>query len=212
MKRFSQISISVSLLIMIFFITQTLSQKSSDKTKAFKKSITLETKGNYRKALDEIIPFYMENKNNYIFNLRLGWLYYNLGKNDSSAVFYNTALNIMNSSSVEPMLGLVYPLAAMSQWDKVQDLYKRILELDPNNYTGNLRLGQIYLNKADYNNAKKYLEKVQSAYPGSYEPNLSLGWTYYYLGNYAKAKELLTAASMLDDKDSLAAEGLLLLK
>lgn len=211
MRKFSQVSISVFLLIMIFFVTQSLSQKSGNKVKAFKQSITLETKGNYKKALEEITPFYEANKNSYVFNLRLGWLYYNLGKYDSSSVYYNNALNI-NKSSVEALLGMIYPLAALNRWDKVQTLYNDILKLDPANYTANLRLGQIYLNKAEYNTAKKYLEKVHSVYPGSYEPNLSLGWTYYYLGDYSKAKELFSIASMLYDKDTLAEEGLQLLK
>jgi len=91
-------------------------------------------------------------------------------------------------------------------------LYGEIIKLDFNNYTANLRLGQILLNSSDFPNAKTFLEKVYNLYPGEYEPNLSLGYTYYYLGNILKAKMLLTNALMLSPNDSLATAGLKLVK
>ena len=80
------------------------------------------------------------------------------------------------------------------------------------NYSANLRLGQIYLQNSDYNNAKKYLEIAYNSFPSYYEPNLSLGWNYYYLGYKDKAKTLLTQALMLNEGDSLATAGLNLIR
>ncbi len=61
-------------------------------------------------------------------------------------------------------------------------------------------------------NAKKYLEVAYKHYSSCYEPNLSLGYTYYYLGDQENAKKLLTQALMLNENDSLAVQGLELLK
>jgi Tfp pilus assembly protein PilF len=113
----------------------------------------------------------------------------------------------LNQNAIEPLLGAAYPLAAQKEWRKLNDTYLAILNIDPKNYTANLRLGQSYLLGQDYQSAKAYLEKARQAFPGQYEPNLSLGWTYYYLGRVSDARELFINALMLAPNDSLATQG-----
>ncbi len=211
MKNYYLISFTAIAAILLFFATTMMSQDSQTNVKAFNSSINKEKNGDYKAAIDELLKVYDDNKTNYLFNLRLGWLYYSKKDYSNSKKYYSTAEKI-NTSAVEAKLGLVYPLAALNDWDNVKKVYLEILKLDGNNYTANLRLGQIYLNNSEFQNAKTYLEKVYKLYPGEYEPNLSLGYTYYYIGNNSKAKELLTKALMLSPNDTLAIAGLKLVK
>lgn len=211
MKKFIIISMVMISVIVIFFAANIMSQDPKTKIDSFNLSVNFENEKNYKKALDVLTTHYKENKNDYLFNLRIGWLYYLNEGYDNSIKYYEIAKNI-NPSSVEPLLGLTLPFAVKEKWNEVKKQYEAVLKLDSNNYTANLRLGQIYLNSEDYQNAKKYLQKVFNLYPAEYEPNLSLGWTYYYTGNKQKAKELFTNARMLNSKDILAKEGLELIK
>lgn len=211
MKNYVTYSLLAIAVILIIFITQAGSLLQDEKITAFNASLVYEGQGDYKKATDELLKVYEKNKSNYLFNVRLGWLYYETKDYSNSKKYYQEAIKI-NQTSIEALTGITLPLAALKEWNEVQAAYENILKIDPNHYTANLRLGQIYLANASYANAKKYLETANHQYPAEYEPNLSLGWTYYYLGNTAKAKELLTNALMLSPNDSLATQGLKLVR
>jgi len=211
MKRFVALSIILTAIIMSIFSYALISKSEDPKVAAFNKSIEHSTLGDNQKAFSELEKIYEKNKENYLINLRLGWLAFILNDFDKSESYYRNAVRISNSS-IESQLGLTYPLSAKNNWEEIKKIYKNILKVDSENYFANLGLGQIALSETNYNEAKKYLEKVFKSYPGEYSVNLSLGWTYYYLGNSAKAKELLTNVLMLSKDDASALEGLNLLK
>lgn len=166
---------------------------------------------NYQQALSVLEKIYSDNAKDYFVNLRMGWLYYNLQSYDKSEKYYRLAAEI-NSKSVEAMIGLTYPLAAKEQWKEVESLYQKILKIDGMNYTANLRLGQMYLYRADYTGAKKYLERIYYVYQSDYELNLYFGWVMYYLGDKNNAREMFTRVLMQNSKDASANEGYNLVK
>lgn len=212
MKQYAVISIGVVAGLLIIIGSQVMSQKQKTKVDAFHESLTHETSGNYAKAVQTLEAVYKDNSDDYLMNLRLGWVNY-LAKNyEESKGYYSQAFTVSGNKAVDALLGKTYPLSAQNAWDAVAATYHSVLKLDPLNYTANLRLGQIMLTRGLYGEAKSYLEKAHTLYPGSYEPNLSLGWTYYYLGNRQKATALLTAALMLSPGDTLATQGLQLLR
>ena len=183
-----------------------INAQGNNKVKTFNESLQYEANNDYQKALDVLVKNSFGN-NSYLMNMRLGWLYYKVEDYENSRKFYTAAISQQNNS-IEARLGLTLPLGALNEWDDVTNLYLAILKIDVKNYYANLRLGQIYLNKGDYSNAKKYLERVFTLYPAEYEVNLSLGWTYLYLGEKQKAKQLLTSALMMNENDESATEGL----
>jgi tetratricopeptide (TPR) repeat protein len=212
MKKFMMISAAAIAIIVALLVTDVLSQKTSTKVSAFHESLKQEEAKEYRKSIQTIEAVYNENKNDYLTNLRLGWLHYVVKEYEKSKKYYAQAFTLSGNKSVEALLGRTLPLSALNDWDEVGAMYTSTLKLDPMNYTANLRLGQILLNRGTYDEAKEHLEKAWSTYPGSYEPNLSLGWTHYYLGDKQKATSLLTTALMLSPGDTLAIKGLNLLK
>ncbi len=212
MKRYVVISLVVVAAILALLSSSVLSQKPDAKMDAFHQSLKHETAGNYPKAIDDLLSVYKQHNDDYLLNLRLGWLHY-LNKNyEESKKYYSQAVQLTNSKSIEALLGSTLPLAALNEWNAVEEAYRSILKSDPVHYTANLRLGQILLNKGLYADARAFLEKAHTYYPGSYEPNLSLGWTCYYRGERKKAEDLLTTALLLSPGDSLAIKGLSLLK
>lgn len=188
-----------------------LSQKTDTKLEAFHKSLQHENAKEYQKAIQVLLPVVKEQKDDYLLNLRLGWVSYLAGSYTESKQYYSKAVAV-NSKSVEALLGRTLPLASLNDWSAVEEDYRAILKIDPMEYTANLRFGQILLNKGAYAEAKPYLERVLTLYPGSYEPNLSLGWTCYYLGDRKRAGALLSTALMLSPGDTLAIKGLDLLR
>lgn len=211
MKKYVLISFTLITIILLFFAISINSQTTDEKVKSFNESVKHENNKNLDKAIESLKSILDKNKDNFLINLRMGWLYYQKKDYSKSKEFYLKAIRI-NSESIDAKLGLTLPLSAKNEWDKIKEQYFDILKIDALNYTANLRLGQIFLQNADYKNAQKHLEVAYNSYPSYYEPNLSLGWTYYYLGNKDKAKTLLTQALMLNEGDSLAEEGLKLIR
>jgi tetratricopeptide (TPR) repeat protein len=207
MQRLYTIVFIAAAVLMIYFGTQALTNPQDEKITAFNASLNDEAKKDYNSAIKRLMSVYEANKQNYLINLRLGWLNYLKGSFQESRKYYNTAISLTGQKSIEPYLGLTYPLAALESWDELENTYNKILKLDPKNFNANLRLGQIFLNRGDNQNAKDYLEKAISLYQADYEVNHSLGWAYYYLGNKKRAMELFTSALMLNPKDSLATQG-----
>jgi tetratricopeptide (TPR) repeat protein len=180
--------------------------QNEQKIIAFNKSVDFEEIGNYKEAVKEIENIYSKFSNDYLVNLRLGWLNYLDKKYDESIKYYKKAISISNNS-IEAQLGITYPLSAKNNWDEIKNVYANILDTDPLNYTARLNLAQIYLKDGDNLNAKINLEKLIEQYPSDSAVNLYLGWTYYYLGNKNKANNLFATALIADPTSSSAKEG-----
>jgi len=211
-KLIYYISIVVILVSTIILTNVVFSQQKDEKITAFNTSISEATKGNYQKAIDVLLNVYKNNENDYLINLRLGYLYFLQKKYDKSVEYYKKAIQLTEEKSVEPYLGLTLPLASQEKWSEVEKTYHKILSIDPNNYTANLRLGQIYFNRKEYSKAESYLKKVYSFYPSVYEANLYLGWTYFYLNKKSDARFHFVNTLMISENDKSALEGLKLVK
>lgn len=205
-------SFAVVLIALFTFAYTGFKYPDDNKIKVFNKSLADEKNKEYQNSLSKLLSIYEDNKNDYLVNLRLGWLYYKTGKNTESQKFYNIAFELSDKKSIEALLGLTLPLSSLNSWDKVADVYKSVLALDSMNYTANLYLGQILLNKADYKNAEKYLETAYKSFPGTYDVIISYGWLKFYQKDYKSAKEFFNKALMLNANDASATEGLKLLK
>lgn len=188
------------------------SQQNDVIIKVFNNSINFALKGNYQKAIDELIGIYKDYSNNYLVNLRLGYLFYLQKNYDESIKYYQKAIVLSRDKAVEPFLGLTLPLAAKEKWNDVELIYNKVLSIDPNNFTANLRLGQIYFNRKEYSKAEKLLLKSFEQFPSEYEPNLYLGWTYFYLNKKSEAKKHFINVLMVSENDKSAQEGLKLAK
>jgi tetratricopeptide (TPR) repeat protein len=171
---------------------------------AFAASYAAEAKANYDDAIGALKNGYA---NLYEQNLRLGWLYF-LAKNyTSSAAYYQKAIE-QRPYAIEPKFGLIKPLNALGQIERMLTLYTAILQVDPQNTQANYWVGVIYLNRKQYDKAARFFEKVVNLYPFDYDTNLSLAYTYLNLGKKAEARALYNKVLLIRPGDAQALAGL----
>jgi tetratricopeptide (TPR) repeat protein len=171
---------------------------------AFAASYAAEAKANYDEAIGALKSGYA---NLYEQNLRLGWLYF-LAKNyTSSAAYYQKAVE-QRPYAIEPKFGLIKPLNALGQIEKMLGLYISILQVDPQNTQANYWIGVIYLNRKQFDKAARFFEKVVNLYPFDYDTNLSLAYTYLNMGKKAEARALYNKVLLIRPGDAQALAGL----
>ena len=176
---------------------------------AFEKSYDLEKNSNYKEALEVLKDLYVSDS--YDFNIRYGWLYYNLGDYPNSKEFYKKAMELLPYSH-EAKFGYVLPLAGLGEWDHILTIYNSMLELDPSNTVINYRLGAIYYARKDYQKAYNYLEEVINLYPNDYDSNLLFAWTNFQMGKLKEAKVLFNKVLLIKPSSESAKEGLTLIQ
>ncbi len=174
----------------------------------YSKSYTAENQGNYIEAISEMKAIYKEE--DYISNLRLGWLNYLAKQYNESIPYYKTAITL-KPYAIEARLGCVKPLSAIGNWEKVKEQYLEILKIDPLNTTANYWLGVIYFNRKDFKTAINLFEKVVNLYPLDYDSVIMLAWSKLNNSNYADAKILLQQALIIRPNDPSASNGMQLI-
>jgi tetratricopeptide (TPR) repeat protein len=193
---------------MLTFLYGQLSAQSSTH-EAFVESYGLEATGNYSSAIEKIVAIYEDDS--YDMNIRLGWLYYNLGNYPESKKYYGRSVQLM-PYSLEAKLGYVMPLAGLGLWNEVIDIYNEILKIDPQNTLVNYRMGAIYYERKQYDKAFNYLENVINLYPNDFDSVVLFAWTQYQMGKLKEAKTLFNKALLIKPNDASAQYGLSLIK
>lgn len=194
------------LLASLFLIAISLNaQNMTELQSAFSKSYIAENQSNYNLAINEMKPIYQEN--DYISNIRLGWLNYLAKQYNESITYYKKAI-ALKPYAIEARLGCVKPLSAIENWEKVKEQYTEILKIDPLNTTTNYWLGVIYYNRKDYKTAISLFEKVVNLYPLDYDSVIMLAWSKMFNNNHTDAKLLFQQALIIRPIDSSALTGL----
>jgi len=208
MERSIKMKIIVSLFLLLMLNTASAQNKVS-LPKAFAESYAYEQKYEYLKAIESIKKVYKTDS--YEMNLRLGWLYYQAKNYKESLNYYNKAIMIL-PLSIEAKLGYAFPAYAMGNKELVIKKYKEILAIDPNNYYGNYRLGSLYFERQDYQEANRHFDKLINLYPFDYDVMIMSAWTYFRLNKLREAKVLFNKALLNRPDDVSASEGLSLIK
>ncbi len=172
---------------------------------AFSKSYIAENQSNYQLAISEMKPIFQ--KDDYISNIRLGWLNY-LAKQYSESIAYYQQAIALKPYAIEARLGCVKPLSAIENWEKVKEQYLEILKVDPLNTTANYWLGVIYYNRKEYKSATTLFEKVVNLFPLDYDSVIMLAWSKLYNSSHADARILFQQALIIRPNDSSALSGL----
>lgn len=181
----------------------------SSTIKGFQSSYLNEASGDLQSAIQDLKDVYKEDS--YEINLRLGWLEYSAGQFTESYSYYNNAISL-KPFAIEPRFGLIYPAAAMGNWNVVITQYEQILEIAPGNTVAMHRLGLVYYGRKDYEKAEKLFNKVVNLYPFDYDALLMLAWSKFQLKKYREAKVLFNKALMNTPGGQSAIEGLELLE
>lgn len=202
-------NLKISIIIAFFVLagstakTQTTSYEKL--IEGFQNSYLSEASGDISAAIEDLKSVYDEDS--YEINLRLGWLHYTSGLFTESFSYYNRAIKL-KPFAIEPKFGVIYPAAAMGNWELVISEYKKILEIAPGNTVAMHRLGLVYYGRKEYVEAEKLFEKVVNLYPFDYDGLLMLAWSKFQLKKYREAKVLFNKALMNTPTGKSALEGL----
>jgi tetratricopeptide (TPR) repeat protein len=204
MEKIKYFLISMALFT-LFIPVQGQDAQYSNIIKGFQNSYLNEASGDLQSAIADLKAIYTADS--YEVNLRLGWLLYSAGQFTESYTHYSRALQL-KPFAIEPRFGLIYPAAAMGNWDVVISEYKKILEIAPGNTIAMHRLGLVYYGRKEYHEAEKLFDKVVNLFPFDYDALLMLGWTKFQLKKYREAKVLFNKALMNSPGGQSALEGL----
>jgi tetratricopeptide (TPR) repeat protein len=193
------------LFLILMILPLNIFAQSDDMIRAFSESYSLEAVGNFAKAIQELDQVYEESS--YELNLRLGWLYYNMGNYFESKNKYEKAVHLMPYAT-EAKLGYVLPVSAMGNWDEVVKTYEKILEIDPQNSLVNYRMGAIFYERKQYEKALKYCEKTVNQYPFDYDSVILLAWIHYQMGSIREAEVLFKKSMLIKPNNASADFGL----
>jgi tetratricopeptide (TPR) repeat protein len=196
-------------LFVVMIGLQATAQDQKTMLDAFNKSYVLENGQKYNEAVDALKA--LNKPNDYVVNLRLGWLLYNGKRYDESVAAYKKAATLM-PAAVEPLQGLVNAQIAQNKWGDVEQTYLTILKIDAKNTKINYYLGMMYYNRKEYTKAEKYFSVIINLYPYDYDGMLMSAWNAYFLGKTNEAKELFQRVLLYSPTDASAKEGLTLLK
>ena len=194
----------VSLLMMIYGFSAS-AQSQVELQNAFADSYSYESIGKYTDAIRSVKKYYSEES--YELNIRLAWLSYLSGQFTESVSYYKKSI-ALQPMSIEARLGLCYPASAAGNWEQVILQYKEILKIAPNNYTANLRLGQIYMNRKKYAEASRHFDLLISQYPFTYDVMINTAWNNFYQGKLREAKVLFQKVLLIYANDESAILGL----
>lgn len=183
------------------------SGRSQTFEQALDASYAAEAKKDYQAAIKNLRSADSEASDDYLYHLRLGWLYFLAGMNGESVSQYQAAVK-MAPGAVEPLQGLLKPLAADARWPDVVRANERILEIDPENY---LSLQQVayrsYVAK-DYRKAAQFYGKILKLYPSDVEMMLGLGYSQKLVGDKTAARKTFNRVLLLSPGNPRALEGL----
>jgi tetratricopeptide (TPR) repeat protein len=103
---------------------------------ALTKSYQYEKAQNYEDAIKAIAVL---KDQDYLIQLRLGWLYYLSGNYANSRQRYQMAIAAA-PKAIEPRLGYMLPLLAQARYAEVEAVARQVLTMDSANYYASLRL------------------------------------------------------------------------
>lgn len=166
---------------------------------SFEKSYIQESYKNYEGAIQWIIDIYDEGS--YVDNLRLGWLNYLAGDYPKSKVYYEKCIEL-KPESIEALIGITYPVYALSDQAELKRIYLRILKIDPNYSYALFNLASIYYLEKDYKSADELLMKSLNWFPFDYNSNLLMARIKVGLGQIENAKSYYKIASLYNPGDS----------
>ena len=162
MKKYS-VSIYFALLVIIPQFAYS-SFSLFDRRAAINQSYIHESKLDYDRAIETLMPLYKLDSNSYFMNLRLGWLFYLKGPLKNAEFHYQRAIEI-KPSSLEARLGLYKVFTAKFQHDLALQTAKSIITLDSHHYTGHLQAASSAMMLNDYTTALTYIESIRKHYP-----------------------------------------------
>jgi tetratricopeptide (TPR) repeat protein len=152
------------LLLIFAFLTAIYASETDALVERMKDSYTREAAGDYQGAFTALGTVRLGQPQEYLLQLRSGWLLYCLGHYQRAILSYEAAIQ-RSPQSIEAKLGLILPLIANGTWDEVERVSHLVLRSDPNNFTANRWLIESYLAQGHPREASDITERLIERFP-----------------------------------------------
>lgn len=96
----------------------------------------------------------------------------------------------MKAEAIDKYLLFADILLKNDEWDKVKNIYNKILELDPDNVRVKKGIGNLYFHVGDFENAEKFLIQALQEYPDNDEILKDLGEVYIKIKDFGRARKI----------------------
>jgi len=170
-------------------------------------SYTLECKGKFAESLALIEKLGKNEPNEYLYQLRAGWLSLYTLEYTKSVEYYRKA-QVLAPDSIEPKLGLIRAYSGLGNTKQVETVCRTILKQDPKNYSGRVNLAFSLYQSGNFKEARKFYESVLSDHPTDLEMLLGTGWSYLKEGDKQKSKDAFNRVLKIAPQNPRAQEGL----
>lgn len=174
-------------------------------------SFAKERKGQTGKALADVRKALRADSDNYVANLRAGWLSYRKARYADAVTYYRKCARLA-PRALEPKLGAMLPLMALERWTEAARLAKQILAEAPRDYLGRSRLAWIRFSQGRYSAAERLYAAVLADYPSDADMMLGLAWTYARQGRRSTARAMFARVLNLRAGNESAKKGLAFVK
>lgn len=202
MKSTRCIFIAISL---IFFSFNSFALDDISKETSFYKSYGYERVGDYQNAINSLISLYKKDHEDYVLNLRLGYLYYLQGS-FANAKFHYLAAKKISPNALSPQLGMMRISNVKENFDDTEVLGYEVIKKDLYNYYANLYLSYALRQNHKYENAAEIDKKMLDVYPDDTTFLLEYGLLKFQQKDYSKTKEILSLLLVLEPENVSAKE------
>lgn len=128
--------------------------------------------------------------------LKLGNLFFSLGRYTEAEAEYTAAVNLNPGATNIFSLGQLY--LSTDRLGEAVEQFEKVVDLTPENVNGYYGLGQAYGKMGDYEEAVKQFEKSIGLQEDFYNSYAELGYVYADMGETEKAQEIF---ELLEEKD-----------
>ena len=203
MTRYGLVGLAGVLLAAAAGVLATASKGESPTRPAVQRSVELERASEYAKAIATLQEQLTTHPRHYTTHLRLGWLCYLSGDGPQAVKYYDQAIQLAPQAT-EPKLGRLLPLLADARYAEAQATAEQILQTDPGNYFGNLRLAFALRMQGQFTAAERIVQRMLAAYPADVSFLLESGLLDVAQHRSAAAQETFAEVLSLDPTNAVA--------
>lgn len=126
--------------------------------------------------------------------------YQNNAEETEHALNKTVESNNINEFYIE--LGRIYKF--QGKFPQSEEMFRKIIELNPRNSFGYIELGIYYMERNELNQAEEMLKKAVEVNPKNDQAYVELGWCYRSQGKFIQAEEMFKKAVELNPKNKRA--------
>jgi len=195
-----------TLLILLAAATLARAADPQKATEFWQQSLTAETPGDYKAALESVLSFKSAGGETYLAAVRAGWLSY-LDKDYDKAVQFYTAAARQEPRALTPHLGLTHTYLVQQKPEETLRAAKAGLGIDQFNFKLLLIAGELLFNQGDYRTAETYFDRAHHQQPEDPIAMSWLGWSQIGAGQPRLAAPVFEKLMQINPDGYLVREG-----